>query len=41
VLPILYLHGRSTGDFGPALRDLLVEDASALAAEFVHPIEMR
>jgi transposase-like protein len=23
VLPILYLHGLSTGDFGPALRDLL------------------
>ncbi len=22
VLPILYLHGLSTGDFGPALRDL-------------------
>ena len=27
VLPILYLHGLSTGDFGPALRDLLGEDA--------------
>ena len=26
VLPILYLHGLSTGDFGPALRDLLGED---------------
>ena len=27
VLPILYLHGLSTGDFGPALRDLLGEHA--------------
>ena len=32
VLPILYLHGLSTGDFGPALRDLLGEDASGLSA---------
>ncbi len=31
VLPILYLHGLSTGDFGPALRDLLGEDASGLS----------
>jgi putative transposase len=30
VLPILYLHGLSTGDFGPALRDLLGADASGL-----------
>src|SRR5947209_6990490 len=30
-LPILYLHGLSTGDFGPALRDLLGEDASGLS----------
>ena len=33
VLPILYLHGLSTGDFGPALRDLLGEDASGLSSE--------
>ena len=26
VLPILYLHGLSTGDFGSALKDLLGED---------------
>jgi putative transposase len=32
VLPILYLHGLSTGDFGPALRDLLGEDASGLSS---------
>jgi putative transposase len=31
VLPILYLHGLSTGDFQPALRDLLGEDASGLS----------
>ncbi len=31
VLPILYLRGLSTGDFGPALRDLLGEDASGLS----------
>jgi len=31
VLPILYLHGLSTGDFGPALRDLLGEDAAGLS----------
>ena len=31
VLPILYLHGLSTGDFAPALRDLLGEDASGLS----------
>ena len=31
VLPILYLHGLSTGDFVPALRDLLGEDASGLS----------
>ena len=31
VLPILYLHGLSTGDFGPALRDLLGEDALGLS----------
>jgi putative transposase len=31
VLPILYLRGLSTGDFQPALRDLLGEDASGLS----------
>jgi putative transposase len=35
VLPILYLHGLSTGDFAPALRDLLGEDASGLSASSV------
>jgi len=28
VLPVLYLRGLSSGDFGPALRELLGEDAS-------------
>lgn len=32
VLPILYLRGLSTGDFAPALGDLLGEDASGLSA---------
>ena len=31
VLPVLYLHGLSTGDFEPALRDLLGEDAAGLS----------
>ncbi|HTP29839.1 MAG TPA: IS256 family transposase [Anaeromyxobacteraceae bacterium] len=31
VLPILYLRGLSTGDFRPALEDLLGEDASGLS----------
>ena len=35
VLPIPYLHGLSTGDFGPALRDLLGEDASGLSASSI------
>ena len=35
VLPILYLHGLSTGDFGPALRDLLGEDASGLSSSSI------
>jgi len=35
VLPILYLRGLSTGDFGPALRDLLGEDASGLSASAI------
>ena len=30
-LPVLYLHGLSSGDFGPALRELLGEDASGLS----------
>ena len=35
VLPVLYLHGLSTGDFGPALRDLLGEDASGLSSSSI------
>jgi transposase-like protein len=35
VLPVLYLHGLSTGDFGPALRDLLGQDASGLSASSI------
>ncbi len=35
VLPVLYLHGLSTGDFVPALRDLLGEDASGLSASSI------
>jgi putative transposase len=35
VLPVLYLHGLSTGDFGPALKDLLGEDASGLSASSI------
>ena len=35
VLAVLYLHGLSTGDFGPALRDLLGEDAAGLSATTV------
>jgi putative transposase len=35
VLPILYLHGLSTGDFVPALRDLLGEDASGLSSSSI------
>src|SRR5512144_1631921 len=31
VLPILYLRGLSTGDFGPALEQLLGEDAAGLS----------
>ena len=30
-LPVLYLRGLSTGDFEPALRELLGEDASGLS----------
>jgi len=35
VLPILYLHGLSTGDFAPALRDLLGEDAAGLSSSSI------
>src|SRR5215218_3619780 len=35
VLPILYLHGLSTGDFEPALRDLLGEDAAGLSSSAI------
>ena len=35
VLPILYLRGLSTGDFRPALEDLLGEDASGLSASTI------
>ena len=32
VLPLLYLRGLSTNDFGPALKELLGEDASGLSS---------
>jgi transposase-like protein len=35
VLPILYLHGLSPGDFGPALGGLLGEDASGLSSSSI------
>ncbi len=35
VIPILYLHGLSTGDFRPALEGLLGEDAAGLSASTV------
>jgi putative transposase len=35
VLPILYLRGLSSGDFRPALEDLLGEDASGLSASSI------
>lgn len=35
VLPVLYLRGLSTGDFAPALRDLLGEEASGLSASSI------
>jgi transposase-like protein len=35
VLPVLYLRGLSTGDFQPALRELLGEDASGLSASSI------
>ena len=41
VLPVLYLRGLSTGDFRPALRDLLGEDASGPVAVGDHPVDGR
>lgn len=35
MLPVLYLHGLSTGDFGPVLRNLLSGDASGLSASSI------
>lgn len=35
VLPVLYLRGLSTGDFEPALRELLGEEASGLSASSI------
>ncbi len=35
VLPVLYLRGLSTGDFQPALKDLLGEDASGLSSSSI------
>ena len=35
VLPVLYLRGLSSGDFEPALRDLLGDDASGLSASSI------
>jgi transposase-like protein len=35
VLRVLYLHGLSTGDFEPALKDLLGEDASGLSGSSI------
>ncbi len=32
---MLYVHGLSTGDFGPALRDLLGEDVSGLSSSSI------
>ena len=41
VLPILYLRGLSTGDFGPALRDLLGEDASGLSSSSIQRLTVQ
>jgi transposase-like protein len=35
VLPLLYLHGLSTGDFVPALKDLLGQDAAGLSSSSI------
>jgi len=41
VLPVLYLRGLSTGDFGPALRDLLGEDASGLSSSSIQRLTVQ
>src|SRR3954447_19892062 len=41
VLPVLYLRGLSSGDFGPALRDLLGEDASGLSSSSISRLTER
>jgi len=41
VLPVLYLRGLSSGDFGPALRELLGEDASGLSASSISRLTER
>jgi len=41
VLAVLYLRGLSSGDFGPALRDLLGEDASGLSASSIQRLTER
>ena len=41
VLPVLYLRGLSSGDFGPALRELLGEDASGLSSSSIQRLSER
>jgi len=41
VLAVLYLRGLSSGDFGPALRDLLGEDVSGLSASSIQRLTER
>ena len=41
VLPVLYLRGLSSGDFGPALRELLGEDASGLSSSSIQRLTER
>jgi len=41
VLPVLYLRGLSSGDFAPALRELLGEDASGLSASSISRLTER
>jgi putative transposase len=41
VLPVLYLRGLSGGDFAPALRDLLGEDASGLSSSSISRLTER
>ena len=38
VLPLLYLRGLSTNDFGPALKELLGEEASGLSSTAITDI---